>query len=380
MKSHNLTQRQAQDQIADSAGYWDARLRSPDCSDNDRARFTAWRDSSADHRLAFERLQQLVCALREASARADVRGLREAATSATQYRRGTRAWAAIAASVALLAGIVAIWGFLPDELRRAPLSAFTSFGSADSYTTGFGQRSTVILEDGSSVELNARTRMEVNFDGTRRNVRLLEGQALFSVAKDARRPFVVRAGDRDIMAVGTAFDVRLDSQSVRVTLLEGKVNVDRSGHAAPHPQALVPGQQFIVMLGAARPIAGASSARSTRAAVVRPVDVMKVTGWRDGQVFLEDLALTDAVAEMNRYSRVRISVGDPGARAAASERHVPRGRASCIRRRAAGIFPGHGAPGERYRDRAAGPLSSGRPVQVRRRVGACTAFFHRGDR
>lgn len=301
------------DLIADRAGYWDARLRSPDCTEADRASFTAWRDADPIHRATFERLQVLVCALREASGRAEVRGLREAATNATRPRR-MRHSRSIAAGVALLAGAAALWGFLPEDIRRAPLQTVSSLGSTNVYSTGFGQRSTVTLEDGSSVELNARTRMEVDFDGARRSVRLTEGQALFSVAKDPRRPFVVRAGDRDIVAVGTSFDVRLDSESVRVTLLEGKVNVDRSEPAVSQPRALAPGQQLVARLQGEHWGRGVSGTRPESAlndpVVVRPVDVTKITGWREGRVFLEDLSLSDAVAEMNRYSRVRISVGD----------------------------------------------------------------------
>src|SRR5579863_4518088 len=70
------------DQIADQAGYWDARLRSPYCTDSDRARFTEWRNASPRHREAFERLQTLFTALRQNRGRPDVRALRDTALSA----------------------------------------------------------------------------------------------------------------------------------------------------------------------------------------------------------------------------------------------------------------------------------------------------------
>ncbi len=309
------------EEVADRAGYWDARLRSPDCTDEDRIRFAAWRDATPENRAAFERLQLFVTALRHGSGRAEVRGLREAASSATGSRR-VHGLKALAAGVALLATALGIWAFASGgALKDASSRLLAALQGADLYATDFGQRSTVTLEDGSSVELNARTRMEVKFDRQRRSIRLLGGQALFNVAKDPRRPFVVRAGNRDIMAVGTAFDVRLDSQSVRVTLLEGKVNVDRSDAAEARTHSLEPGQQFVAMLregrhrkmasaadaGAVPAVAAASPAEQTQ---VRPVDVEKVTSWRDGRVFLEDLSLADAVAEMNRYSRVQVAIGD----------------------------------------------------------------------
>ena len=74
--------RRIPDRIADAAGYWDARLRLPECTDADRARFAAWRDESLEHREAFERLQVILTTLRHGKARADVRALRDAAVAA----------------------------------------------------------------------------------------------------------------------------------------------------------------------------------------------------------------------------------------------------------------------------------------------------------
>lgn len=403
------------DQTADEAGAWDARLRAPDCTQADRARFAQWRDSHPSHRLAFERSQTIVRTLRSEAGRADVRALREAALRATKRpswrsrftvsaleseehapngrgkrtlrregpaaREGEASQTSrrklAAAAVAMFAIAVTIWTILPETVRRDPLrelaavaERISDYALARTYQTGIGQRSTVTLEDGSSVELNAKTRIRVAFNERRRNVELTEGQALFHVAKNAQRPFVVRAGNRDIVAVGTAFDVRLDATTVRVTLIEGKVKVrqqssseGRSAHYAhegegsaqsairgevlsqerggegraagssslkeePLPHSLpeiflTPGQQLIASLSPRRIRGGSYEARIVTEArahsgaapepgvVVRTTDVTKVTGWRDGRVFLEDLALADAVAEMNKYSQVQIRVDDP---------------------------------------------------------------------
>lgn len=280
------------DLVAEHASAWDARLRAPDCTDAERAEFARWRDADAAHRGAFEDLQNIVTRLRAEMGRADVRALRDSALALVKRRRQRRAIGiAAAAMVVSLAGL--LWLMIPDGLDLV-------YGTRH-YETGIGQRSSVTLKDGSSVELNARTRIAVAFDKERRTVQLLQGQALFHVALDSRRPFVVHAGDREIVALGTAFDVRLDKRSVRVTLIDGKVSVEHTSSTTPATQEtfLRPGQQLFV------------SYSGTQVPVVRAIDTAKVTGWREGRVFLEDMTLQEAVDEMNRHSPVQIVIDGP---------------------------------------------------------------------
>jgi len=311
--------RQALDRIADETGYWDARLRAPDCTDADRARFAQWRDAAASHRQSFDRLQVLIATLRGETGRAGVRGLRDAALARVRRRQRRRTWS-VAAGIAFLLAGAAIWTMVPESNRWAPVHVLAALAHPDRYATGIGQRSTVTLQDGSTVELNTRTQLEVHFSDAQRSVTLVEGQALFHVAKNPQRPFVVHAGDREIVAVGTEFDVRLDADSVRVTLLEGKVEVERSGPVSSRPQSLDPGQQLVAeLVSVAGKAAGTSTTLAASAgkrrpqdgeAVVRSVDVGKFTSWREGRVFFEDLPLGEAVAEMNRYSAIQIGVDD----------------------------------------------------------------------
>jgi transmembrane sensor len=164
------------------------------------------------------------------------------------------------------------------------------------------------LADGSTVDLNAQTSLEVVFTTRQRNVRLSRGEAYFHVAKNPRRPFIVTAADRRVIAVGTAFNVRLDADSMSVTLVEGKVRTEQMGATQGEGEVfLAPGQQLVTKRqGGARALA-----RPAPAYFLRTTDVEKVTGWRAGRVFLDDLPLVDAVAEMNRYSTVQIVVTEP---------------------------------------------------------------------
>ena len=246
---------------------------------------------------------------------------------------------AVAVALAAVGAVATLWTTGSERTHLRELAGIAGgapvFGLSRPtvYETGTGQRSISTLQDGSSVELNAQTRISVLFSKNARNVELVYGQALFHVAHDPHRAFIVRAADREITAVGTQFDVRLDASSVRVTLLEGKVKVSREpAFASPSGEAtqaqasvqavarisyLSPGQQLVARVsgemstintGAAAGLAPAPSASTLPTdTLIRDVDVSKVTGWRNGRIFLEDLPLPAAVAEMNRHSPVQIS-------------------------------------------------------------------------
>lgn len=288
--------------IAEQAGAWDARLRAPDCSDEDRARFAEWRDADPAHQQTFERLQTLVATLRHERSRADISALRDEALRAGQRHRRHVWLGTIAASVAAITFGIAVWkGPSADWLRQPIAALVTRLSGAQIYSTSTGQRSTFVLDDGSNIELNAQSRIEVRFSDYRREVLLVEGQALFNVSKDLRRPFIVRAGNRQVLAVGTRFDVRLDSTSLQVTLLEGKVRVEQDTamwQRGPEVE-LTPGKQLV--------------ARKTgpRSDVVRDIDVAKVTGWREGRIYFNDLPLAAAIQEMNRHSTVHVRLESP---------------------------------------------------------------------
>ncbi len=96
---------------------------------------------------------------------------------------------------------------------------------SSTYTTQIGERRSIALADGSTIDLNARSTLRVNFSKTERNVELIDGQALFEVAKDKARPFIVRSGETVVRAVGTQFDVYHKKEGTTVTVIEGSVAV-----------------------------------------------------------------------------------------------------------------------------------------------------------
>jgi len=96
-------------------------------------------------------------------------------------------------------------------------------------STATGERRTLTLDDGSQVWLNSASAIDIDYSPERRTITLLQGEALFQVRKDAARPFVVRAGDGEVQAVGTRFDVDLQPAQVNVGVAEGIVQVTSGG-------------------------------------------------------------------------------------------------------------------------------------------------------
>lgn len=261
------------------AAAWLAQLHGPGRSAAMEADFRAWLKADAEHARAFERATEVW----DATGSLDLRGMpRTTARDALPDRR--RRVLALAATV-LLAVFGAWMVLLPAR--------------GVEYATGLGEQRSVRLADGTQLSLNASSAVEVEYERDRRNVRLSHGEVLFEVAHDAQRPFVVAVGDRTVTALGTSFVVRGEADRLDVTLLEGKVSVARAPSAAASPSpaiTLQPGQRLRVRASTAPRL----DTQAADAAVA----------WRRGEIVLDDTPLEEAVAEMNRYDRRRLSFDD----------------------------------------------------------------------
>jgi transmembrane sensor len=222
---------------------------------------------------------------------------------ARQAKPSRRKWALQAAIAAGLVGTVVLAGLPPT----GPADPATIAGdNVRRFATAVGQRRDVVLDDGSKITLNTASLVEVRYSADRRDVMLLQGQAMFHVAKNPDRPFVVSAGSRQVTALGTAFDVQIrqDGQ-VQILLVEGRVRVDpvrRQGLERIIPSLartdLVPGQQLVT--------------EGPGLVEVAAADVERETAWNRGVLIFRDDAVGDAVKEVNRYSAVQLVVDDPG--------------------------------------------------------------------
>ena len=247
---------------------------------------------------------------------------------------------AVAAACALMATVVtSLWW----NLDHYPL-----------YTTDIGERRSLTLPDGSTVDLNARSRIRIEFSTTERKVDLLDGQALFQVAKDKQRPFIVSSSDATVRAVGTQFDVYRKSSGTIVTVLEGRVavysNVSAStGLAQPHPapplersvrhsadpaSATVNDPAAEVRYRASNPAGAAPALPAQPAGLVDPsigeavllsagdqvtvtpqsiaepkrADLNAATAWMQRRLTFDGSKLSDVAAEFNRYNRRQLVI------------------------------------------------------------------------
>ena len=222
-------------QISDEAADWFVEFSTGEPSDQERRVFDAWLRKSPEHVCAYLELfsiwedaslvdagraasaDELVALCRDGSSTvvslhaADASNPSGPAREAAQPVRRTRSAAAWTMAAALLMSLSILFGWYGFQ--------------RDTYTTDIGEQRIIALADGSTIELNARSRIRVQIRDAERRVDLLTGQALFRVAKDAHRPFIVASGDTQVRAVGTQFDVHKRRTGTTVTVVEGRVAV-----------------------------------------------------------------------------------------------------------------------------------------------------------
>lgn len=189
----------------------------------------------------------------------------------------------------------------------------------DTYRTGVGEQRLVLLEDGSTVELNARSRLRVRFTDEMRNIKLLEGQALFRVTKDPQRPFVVTSGDASVRAVGTQFDVYRKKTGTTVTVIEGKVAVtDSSVPSSQLSQVSTSHSPLKRLENPDNPDAGTIILSAGEQLVVsmkmpslpKPANILVATAWTQRQIVFQGAPLGEVVEEFNRYNPRQMTLLD----------------------------------------------------------------------
>ena len=287
-------------EIAAEAAVWIARLHGPDRSVRMERECLDWQHRSAAHRRAFERCTDIWeevprVTLGTAYATASSQGA-ESDDSGGAYRPKRARWPLALAAVALLSlGVLFIQLWLDLGV----------------HSTGVGGQQLVVLGDGTRMSLNTSTRVRVELGADRRSVSIEGGEALFEVAKDPRRPFVVRAGASEVVALGTVFSVRLDASrahdddALAVTLIEGRITLQpahagRSDGLAPaRPLSMQPGERV-------RLTRAAGKAEDAAVAQVDRPRIESVVAWKRSEAIFDDATLAEAVAELNRYNRTPI--------------------------------------------------------------------------
>ena len=271
-------------EVRAEAAAWLARLHAEDRDSADEAAFRTWLNADPSHALAFEAVDRTW---------SDVGGLSSLKTVRTDLRLGlgrepVRESAQVSRRLLVAGvGLLAVTGGSTMFWRSA---------AARVYETEVGEQKHVALDDGSQLFLDARTRISVAFSETERTVDLQYGRANFRVVPDSKRPFVVEAAERRIVASRCNFDVRCEGGQVQVVLIHGEADVK--------PASAAPEVQGETLRSGERLVASNDVERRDKP------DLTRVLAWQTGYEMFDKEELADAVEEMNRYSTQRLQV-DP---------------------------------------------------------------------
>jgi transmembrane sensor len=191
------------------------------------------------------------------------------------------------------------------------------------YSTATGEQRSIALADGSVVELNSRSKIEIRYSKAERDVDLLEGQVLFHVAKDHARPFIVAANGTRVRAVGTQFDVYKKPSSTVVTVVEGTVAILREGVATEDALERLSNGSAPPNIPARADVDTASTGAvylsageqltvtpKTERKTAHP-NVASATAWTQRQLVFESASLSDVAEEFNRYNERQLVIQDP---------------------------------------------------------------------
>jgi transmembrane sensor len=305
---------------AREAANWFALMQDADVSKRDRARFLEWLTESSRHvheylavcavwrsidqsdaaRLSAE---QLIAEARS-DAPSNVIELARAPLSvsapAVSSRSRSRSKSfSVAAAIACLAILVAGGWFGVDRWK---------YGAR--YATGIGEQTSFTLADGSIVRLNTQSSVLVKLTDSAREVTLTDGEAMFQVAKDSKRPFRVHAGEAIVEALGTVFNVYRSSEQTTVTVLEGRVRVTAEPKdVADASQASVSGAPM--RTAELAPRARAYVSKGTIVASERDVSPEEASAWTQRRLVFDVQPLQKVVEEFNRYNQKQLQITDP---------------------------------------------------------------------
>jgi len=270
------------------AAEWLAR-RGGDLSSQEEVAFREWLAADPRHLGAYARAEALMAHLERAGAAgADALRLEAEAPEPSMIARWGVDRRRFIWGGSMIAGLAAAMGavvWLPRLMR-------------ESYSTILGETREVVLSDGSMLTLNTASKVLVDYSKQERRIVLMAGEALFDVAKNRQRPFLVVAGDTQVRALGTSFTVKLlPREPVRVLVQEGQVEVKRPKVPEAAPVKL-----------SANTIAVAPSQAPISTEKLTSAQVSRDLAWREGRIAFDNETLAEAARAFSRYSDIRILV------------------------------------------------------------------------
>jgi transmembrane sensor len=297
-------------QISEEAGEWFLAFRDGELDAATRSEFDLWVRRSPDHLAAYLEIAAIWNegpGLESADTEVLIARAAEESENVVPLSRGPGMDATRAGKVPFVpGGALKAASFLIVCVCAATVFWFAS---RPVYSTGFGEQRTLTLKDGSRVELNSRSKVRIRFSDEQRIVELIQGQALFSVAKDAERPFVVDSGAVSVRAVGTQFDVYRRSAGTVVTVVEGQVVVrGDSGNLRGAPLEARDVASGVLISAGQQLVATQSRIHEPTSA-----NLANTTAWTQQQLAFDGATLSEVAEEFNRYNERQLIIRDRAA-------------------------------------------------------------------
>lgn len=287
----------SEEEIRRQAADWIVR-RDRGLSSTEERDLSLWLEADSRHRQAFQRRSRMWNDFDLLNAPSDQPA---AARRHAIHRPRSIAWGALAASLALAAALWILYGPSSDTDRFL----IAEEAAAEGYL-----RQT--LPDGSVIELNRGSQAEARFTDRERHIRLLSGEAYFTVASNPQRPFRVTAGAAVVEAIGTAFNVSLEPDSVEVLVTEGRVKL-QPALQAPQEGTQSPQPPPVLELAAAQAteLAPNRLAANPRVRSLSPTELEERLAWKSPLMEFAAQPLSEVVREINRYNDTPIRIADP---------------------------------------------------------------------
>ncbi|MFC3050285.1 FecR family protein [Kordiimonas pumila] len=295
-------------QAETEASEWVIRLQEADITPAELAAFEAWRNQSAQHKDAFERMADFWGGLDFVEKLTDYAESDAAIEPMRQDRLARR----LSLVRRLMVGSIAacFLAFVAMSIYRSAFGPENIFHG--SYETEVGRQEVVDLPDGSQIVLNTNSMAEITYTDDFRTIRLIRGEAYFDVAPNKSRPFSVQTKKGTVTAVGTAFSVRVSEAQLDVIVAHGRVALEetrlddkpqrRSDFAGnqekPSMVEVSAGQSAVIGRGV------------EEISLIAPLALNKELDWRDGELSFNGETLAQVVDEISRYTDISIEIGD----------------------------------------------------------------------
>ncbi len=268
--------------IHQQASFWLTRLQSEDCTEEERRDFSAWLLKKTAHAQAYQEVQNFWQNLNTVEPLIN----QELVAARNYLQRPASQSRLFSPRLGWAFAVMVILGISPYLYLNA---------TTQTYQTAKGERQTVQLADGSQIILNTDTQLNVHYGFTSREVNFIQGEALFSVIHDEKKPFTVTAAKGVIEDVGTRFNVYQHDSQVAVTVLEGEVQITTAEN--PTPRHITAGLQT-------------SYNAQGQISPLEKTDVNNVTAWQTGKLIFKKQPLHEVLAQLARYHDVELQLSE----------------------------------------------------------------------